>query len=168
MAVLIKRDQAVGGGDAEQNRGAGDQHADPQKPSDDRNEQPVAEVGDEVGLAPPWPAGIAGPEPGQHREHQSQRQRNRHALEKRLANIDDEREQFLRHVVTLAARLGCRSARLLVSGVGGGRRSRYRRCALMADESKRQRGRFRLIGSCDKLRPRGLRDRNILPVMLRR
>jgi hypothetical protein len=36
----------------------------------------------------------------------------------------------------------------------------------MADESKRERGQFRFVGSCGKLRLRGLRDRNILPIVL--
>jgi hypothetical protein len=99
VTVLIERDQPVGGGDAEQDGGAGDQHADAQEPRDHRDEQPIADVGDKIGLAPPRTARIARPEPGQDREDESQRQRNRHASHEGLTDIDDEAEQLLTHVM---------------------------------------------------------------------
>jgi hypothetical protein len=68
-----------------------------QKAGDDRYEQPIADVGDDIGLAPPGPARIARPEPGQDCEYKSQRQRDRHAAHESLADIDYEGEQFLTH-----------------------------------------------------------------------
>ena len=68
VTVLIEGDQAVGGGDAEQNRGAGDEHADAQIARDDRNEEPVAEIGDEIALVPPRRPGLQAQNTGQHGE----------------------------------------------------------------------------------------------------
>ncbi len=105
VAVLVEGDQAVGGGDSEQNRGAGDKHADAQETRDDGNEKPVADVGDEVRLAPPGTAGIAGPEPRQHGEDERKRQRDRHAFHERFADFGDERQQFVEHIGTASRRL---------------------------------------------------------------
>ena len=62
VAIIVEVDQAVRGGDAEQERGADDKQADAQKAREDRDEEPVAKVGDQIALAPPRAARIAGPE----------------------------------------------------------------------------------------------------------
>jgi hypothetical protein len=100
VAVFVEGDQAVGGGDVEQKRGAGDEHADAEVARDDRNEEPIAQVGDQIGLAPPRPPGIAGPKIGQHREGGGYSERDRNDLHKRLADADDECEQFLVHAMS--------------------------------------------------------------------
>ena len=64
MTVLIERDAARRRWWAGQNSGAGHEHADPQEAGNDRDEQPIAGVGDQIGLAPPRTAGIARPKPG--------------------------------------------------------------------------------------------------------
>src|SRR5262249_11151563 len=64
-----------------------------------RNRVMTADVGDEIWLAPPRTARIAGPEPGQDGEDESQRQRNRHASHESLADIGDEGDQLLTHVM---------------------------------------------------------------------
>ena len=97
MAVLVEGDQAVGGGDVKEHGGTGDEHADAEIAGDDWNEEPVAEIGDEVALAPPGTARIAGPELGQHGEDRGKRQRDRNALHKHPTDIDDDGEKFLVH-----------------------------------------------------------------------
>src|SRR5436305_2508506 len=74
MAVLVEGNQSVDGGDVKEYRSAGDEEADAEIASDDRNEEPVAEIGDEVALAPPGTARIAGPELRQHSEDRGQHQ----------------------------------------------------------------------------------------------
>src|SRR5206468_12005751 len=55
-----------------------------------RHEEPVADVGNELALAPPWFARIAGPEMREHREHKGERDRDRNDLCHRLAyHLDD-------------------------------------------------------------------------------
>ena len=98
VAVIVEGDQAVRGGDSEQQRGADDEHADAQIARDDRNEEPVAQVGDEIALVPPRPAGIASPERGEHREDGRERQRDRNVLHERLTETDQDGEQLLRHI----------------------------------------------------------------------
>src|SRR5438874_5127128 len=58
VAVLVEDDQAVGGGDVKEHGGTGDEQADAEIAGDDWNEEPVAEIGDEVALAPPGTARI--------------------------------------------------------------------------------------------------------------
>ena len=41
VAVIVEGDQTLRGGDPEQQRRAGDQHADAQKAGDDRNKEPI-------------------------------------------------------------------------------------------------------------------------------
>src|SRR6476619_4358071 len=65
VAVLVEGDQAVGGGDVKARGGAGYEQADAERAGGDRNEKPGAQVGDEVAIAPPGSARIAGPELGQ-------------------------------------------------------------------------------------------------------
>src|SRR5271170_1388361 len=97
MAVLVERDQAVGRGNTEQNGGSGNKQPDAQVTGKHRDEEPVAKIGDQVALVPPRPAWIARPEISQHGEDTGKRQRDRDALDKSLADIDDESEQFLTH-----------------------------------------------------------------------
>ena len=113
-----------------------------------RNRVMTADVGDEIWLAPPRTARIAGPEPGQDGEDESQRQRNRHAFRERPTNIDDEGEQLLTHV-TIASRslfgfLVASASERACADAG----LRYRGCALIRNESKSlsalRRGRFRV------------------------
>ena len=73
MAVVVEGDQFVGIANPEHEAGAEHQQADPEDTREQRHQEPVAEVGDELALAPPGLAGIAGPEMRQHREHQRQR-----------------------------------------------------------------------------------------------
>jgi hypothetical protein len=99
VAVVVEGDQAVGRGDAEQQRGADDEQPDAQVTRDHRDKEPIAKIGDDIGLPPPRPARIAGPERGQHREDGGQRQRDPDVLGQRFANADEEREQFQAHAV---------------------------------------------------------------------
>ena len=68
MAVVIEGDQVVGIANPEQQAGAEHQQADAEDTREQRHQEPVAEVGHELALAPPGLAGIAGPEMRQHRE----------------------------------------------------------------------------------------------------
>ena len=90
MAVVIEGDQIVGVANSKQQSGAEHQQADAEHAREQRHQEPVADVGDELALAPPGPAGIAGPEMRQHREQQRQRDRDRHHLGQGLAeHLDD-------------------------------------------------------------------------------
>ena len=90
MAVVVEGDQFVGVVNFEQQAGAEHQQPDPEHAREQRHQEPVAEVGDELALAPPGRAGIAGPEMRQHREYQRQRDRDRHHLGHGLAeHLDD-------------------------------------------------------------------------------
>jgi hypothetical protein len=100
MAVLVEGDQSVGSGDVKECSSANNQEADAEIAGDNRDKEPVAQIGDEVALAPPRTARIAGPELRQHSEDRSQRQRNRNALHEHPADIDDDREKFLVHIAS--------------------------------------------------------------------
>jgi hypothetical protein len=90
MTIIVERDQVVGCVNPEDQTGADHEQPDPQYPPEHRHEEPVAEVGDQFALAPPWRSGVAGPVVGQHREQQRQRDRDRHHLADRLAQHLDE------------------------------------------------------------------------------
>ena len=98
VPVIVESDQAISRGNPEQNRSARDQEADAQITGDHRNDEPVAQIGHEIALAPPWPAGIAGPERGEDGEHRGQRNGNRDTFAECLADVDDKGEQFLDRV----------------------------------------------------------------------
>ena len=90
MAVVVEGDQFVGVANSKQQAGAQHQQPDAEHAREQRHQEPVADVGDELALAPPGPAGIAGPEMRQHREHERQRDRDRHHLGQGLAeHLDD-------------------------------------------------------------------------------
>jgi hypothetical protein len=97
VAVLVEGDQAVRDGDVEEDRSPGDKQADAEITGNDRNEEPAAEIGDKVALAPPRTARIAGPELREDGEDRGQRQRDRNAFHKHPADIDDDGEKFLVH-----------------------------------------------------------------------
>jgi hypothetical protein len=97
VAVLVEGDQALGGSDVKEHGRASDEQADAEIAGNDWNKEPVAHIGDEVALAPPRPARIAGPELGQHGEDRCKRQRDRNALHKHPTDIDDDGEKFLVH-----------------------------------------------------------------------
>jgi len=101
VAVLVESNQSVCGGYSEQKRGADDQHGNAKVASDDWDEKPVAQVRDEIALAPPRPSRIAGPEPREYGEDNRQSQRNRDILCKGLAKADEEDEQFLIHIAAM-------------------------------------------------------------------
>ena len=95
VAVVVEGNQLVGVMNLEDHPGAEHQQSDPQHAAHQRHEEPVADIGDELALAPPWRAGIAGPEMGQHREHQRQRDRDGDHLGDRLAkHLDDFQGQI--------------------------------------------------------------------------
>ena len=105
MAVVVEGDQFVGVVNPEQQAGAEHQQPDPEHAREQRHQEPVAEVGHELALAPPGPAGIAGPEMRQHREHQRQRDRDRHHLGHGLAeHLDDFDRQVHLHRVPASRR----------------------------------------------------------------
>ena len=58
VAVLVESNQSVCGGYSEQKRGADDQHGNAKVASDDWDEKPVAQVRDEIALAPPSRPGL--------------------------------------------------------------------------------------------------------------
>ena len=58
MAVVVKRDQPVGVVDVEDDAGAEHHQADAEYPGKYRHEEPVAEVGEKLALAPPRRPGL--------------------------------------------------------------------------------------------------------------
>src|SRR6266404_1236260 len=68
VAVVVKRDERVGIMDSKDDAGAEDEESNPQYARKQRNEEPVANVSNELAFAPPRFAGIAGPEMRQERE----------------------------------------------------------------------------------------------------
>src|SRR5262245_56705906 len=100
MPVIVELDQPFGGGDAEQGRSPQHQKAYAQIAREQRYQEPVAEIGDELALVPPGAAGIAGPEERQHREGGAQRDRYRNDLDQGHAHAVDDRDEFLEHDAT--------------------------------------------------------------------
>jgi hypothetical protein len=94
MTVVIERYQAISGGDVKQQCGADNQHADAQKAGNNRNEEPVAKIGDEIAFLPPGTSGIACPEPRQDRENGCHCDRDRHAPYQGVADIQNEGEWY--------------------------------------------------------------------------
>jgi hypothetical protein len=84
-------------GDSEQQRGADDQEPDAQIAREQRDDEPVAEVGEELALAPPRPPRIAGPEVAEDRETGPERERDRHGLHDGQADTVEDRDDFLDH-----------------------------------------------------------------------
>src|SRR6476620_867850 len=72
MTVVVEGNEFVSVMNIKDYAGCQHEKPDPQYASKQRNEEPVADVGDELALAPPRRAGIAGPEMGQHGEYQRQ------------------------------------------------------------------------------------------------
>jgi len=72
VAVVVEGDQLVGIVNVEDDAGGDDQKADPHGAGEYRNEEPVADVGHDLPLAPPRRAGIAGPEMLEQREDHRQ------------------------------------------------------------------------------------------------
>ena len=97
VAVVVELDQAFGGGDAEQPGGAEHQQADAQIAREQRDDEPIAEIGDELALAPPGPARIAGPEVAEHGEDGAEHEQHRHELHHRHAHAVDDRDDFFQH-----------------------------------------------------------------------
>ena len=60
MAVLVEIQQPLLAVDAEEQRGADDQHADAHEPGAERNHEPVGDISDDLTPLPPQLAGIAG------------------------------------------------------------------------------------------------------------
>src|ERR1700686_3005328 len=60
VAVVVKGNEFVGVMNIKDDAGAEHEQPDPQHASEQRNEEPVKDVGDELALAPPRRAGIAG------------------------------------------------------------------------------------------------------------
>src|SRR4029079_1983221 len=90
MAVVVECDQVIRLTDIEEDGGAKDQQPDAEDARKYRHEEPVADVGNEFALAPPGFAGIAGPEMREHREYNSEPDRDRNDLRHRLAyDLDD-------------------------------------------------------------------------------
>ena len=90
MAIVVECDQFVGLMNVEDDCGAEHQQPDAEDTRKYRHEEPVTDVGNELALAPPGFARIAGPEMREHREHQSERDRDRNDLRHRLAHhLDD-------------------------------------------------------------------------------
>src|SRR5436305_6875573 len=95
MAVVVKGDQLVGIMDVEDDAGAEHEQADTEYTREHRNDEPVANVGDELALAPPRNAGIASPEMAEDREDERQPDRDRDHLFDRLAeHLDDFKGQL--------------------------------------------------------------------------
>ena len=97
VPVIVEFDQSLGGGDAEQERGAHDQEPDAQIAGEQRDDEPIAKIGHQLALAPPGLARIAGPEEGQNREDGSERDRYRQDLDESDADAVDDGEEFLEH-----------------------------------------------------------------------
>ncbi len=90
MPVVVESDQLVGVLNAKDHGGQNHQQPDPEHAREQRHQEPVANIGGQLALAPPGRAGIAGPEMAQHREQRRQHDRDRHHLGKRLAeHLDD-------------------------------------------------------------------------------
>src|SRR3972149_7872430 len=72
MAVLVDVHDRLGAMNVEYQRRAQRQHADTKKAREQRDQKPVANVGDDLALAPPRTAGIAGRPAGQRREYHTE------------------------------------------------------------------------------------------------
>src|SRR5438270_8380977 len=102
MAVVVKGDQLIGIMDVEDHAGAEHEQADTEYAREHRNNEPVANVGDELALAPPRNAGIASPEMAKDREHHSQPDCDRDHLFDRLAEHLDDFKGQIGHVRRLS------------------------------------------------------------------
>src|SRR5436190_18639411 len=97
MSVVVELDQGLAAGDAEEERGPDNQKSDAQVARHERNEEPVAQIREQLALAPPGTARVAGPEQRKESECCSKRYRNRHDLRKRDAHAVNDSYAFLNH-----------------------------------------------------------------------
>ena len=124
MPVVVELDQSLGGGDVEQERRPHDQEADAQIARKQWDDEPVAEIGDQFALAPPGLSRIAGPEEGEHGEHDRKPDRDRHDLHHGHAHAVDDRTELFKHDATRTKR----------TKLASDRRSRYRPSQLRCRE----------------------------------
>jgi hypothetical protein len=96
----------------EQQRGADDHQADAHEARAERDQEPVADVGDDIALAPPRRAGIAGRPMSQRREHEAEGDGDRDQLEHGLAGDFEDAQEFGEHGSDLS------DARTNASGMG--------------------------------------------------
>src|SRR5215468_11202473 len=97
VAIFVEFDESVRVRDAEQDRGTDDQEPDAQIAREKRNNEPVAKIGRNLALAPPWAAGIARPEEGQNRECGTERDRYRDELHESRADAVNDGQKLLEH-----------------------------------------------------------------------
>ena len=82
VAIVVEGDQTFGSVNVEQECGSNDQEPDAQVAREQRNDEPVTKVGNEIALAPPVLTWIARPEHGQNAEDQCEGDGHRHDLNK--------------------------------------------------------------------------------------
>ena len=68
VPIIIEFDQPLCTGDPEEERRSEHEQANAQIARKQRDEEPVAKVGEQLAFAPPGSAGVAGPEEGQERK----------------------------------------------------------------------------------------------------
>src|SRR5262249_42178995 len=83
---------------------ADDQQTNPDHPREDRHEDPVDDVGDELALAPPWRTLVAGPEVGEHGKHERKDNGDRHHFLDGLAKHHDHLHGYAGHAASVNLR----------------------------------------------------------------
>src|SRR4051794_4709698 len=97
MAVIVECDQLVGAMDIENNAGAEHEETYPEHAGKYRDEEPVADVREDLPLAPPGCPGVAGPETGEDREYDRQRNGDRDHLHDGLSDHHENVEGQVGH-----------------------------------------------------------------------
>src|SRR5690242_16976629 len=97
MAVVVECDQFVGAMDIEDNAGPEHEEADPEHAGKYRHQEPVADVGDDLPLAPPGCSGIAGPEMAENREYNCEHDGDRDHLRDGLTDHQKDFERQVGH-----------------------------------------------------------------------
>jgi hypothetical protein len=97
VPVIVELDQSLGSGDPEQHSGSQDQQSDTQITCKERNDEPVAEVSEQLALAPPGLARVASRIEGQDRESGAKRYGYRQDLKERDPDTVNDRCALLEH-----------------------------------------------------------------------
>src|SRR3954453_14106752 len=90
MTVVVELDQSLGTGDPEYKGGSENQEPDAQVAREQRDQEPIAKIGEEIAFMPPRLARVAGTEERQEAEGGPQRNRYRHDLDEGDADTVDD------------------------------------------------------------------------------
>jgi hypothetical protein len=97
VPILIERDQSISSADSKQQRRAHNQEPDAQVTRQQRNDEPIANIGHKLALAPPRAARIARPEKGQDGKHQAKQHGDRNEPEEGRAKAFNDRDEPVEH-----------------------------------------------------------------------